>query len=101
MTIYPNQKVITIHKDECNSDFLQINNLNWQIACSYLTYTAFKLYLYLASNKNGYMFALSYEAINNAIPMSRKSYDKAIGELKVCGYLKHVEGNDWEFSDKV
>ena len=101
MLIYPNQKVITICKDECNSDFLQVNNLNWQIACSYLTYTAFKLYLYLAGNKNGYTFALSYEAVNELIPMNRKSYDKAVKELKDCGYLRQIKRNAWMFSDKV
>ena len=101
MTVYPNQKVITVVKDECNENFLQVNNTNWQIACSYLTYSAFKLYLYFASNKNGYTFALSYEAIAKSIPMSRKTYDNAIKELKLCGYLSQVDGNQWLFSDKA
>lgn len=101
MLIYPNQKVIKILKEECGSDFLQINNMNWQIACSYLTYTAFKLYLYLASNQNGYLLALSYEAVNELMPMNRKSYDKAVKELKDCGYLRQIKGSAWEFSDKA
>ena len=101
MIVYPNQKIITVSKEECKDDFLQVNNVNWQIASSYLTYSAFKLYLYFASNKDGYTFALSYEAINELVPMSRKSYDKAIGELKTYGYLQHVEGSVWRFCDKV
>ena len=101
MIVYPNQKVITIFKDECKEDFLQVGNLNWQIACLYLTYTAFKLYLYLASNKNGYTFALSYETVNELIPMNRKSYDKAIKELKDCGYLQQMKGSAWMFRDKI
>jgi hypothetical protein len=101
MVVYPNQKVITVLKDECKEDFLQVNNTNWQVACANLTYSAFKLYLYMAGNKNGYSFALSYETINGLIPMNRKTYDNAIRELKDCGYLRQVKGSVWNFSDKI
>ena len=101
MVVYPNQKVINVLKDECKDDFLQVNNANWQVACANLTYSAFKIYLHLASNKNGYSFALSYETINELIPMSRKTYDKAVKELKDCGYLRQVKGSDWSFSDRI
>ena len=101
MVTYPNQKLITVFKDKCEKDFLQIKNTNWQVACFYLTYSAFKIYLYMASNKDGYTFALSYEDINEAVPMNRKTYDKAIKELKDNGYLKQVKGNLWRFSDTV
>lgn len=101
MIVYPNQKIITVFKDECKDDFLQVNNENWQSACEILTYSAFKLYLYIISNKNGYSFALSYETVNELIPMSRKTYDKAIKELKDCGYLHQVKGNVWSFSDSI
>ena len=101
MTVYPNQKVITVLKEECKDDFLQVNNANWQVACANLTYSAFKIYLYFASNKNGYSFALSYETVNDVIPMNRKTYDKAIKELKDCGFLYNIKGNVWSFSDKI
>lgn len=101
MLAYPNQKVITITKDPCRNDFLQINNMNWQRACANLTYSAFKLYLYFSSNQNGYSFALSYEAVNALIPMSRKTYDNAVKELKNCGYLTKTEEGLWNFTDKV
>lgn len=101
MIIYPNQKIITVVKDECKDDFLQINNVNWQDACASLTYSAFKIYLYFASNKNEFTFALKYETVNDVIPMSRKTYDKAIKELKDCGYLCQAKGNMWIFYDKA
>lgn len=101
MAVYPNQKVITIRKEKCQEDFLQIKNMNWQKACNNLTYSAFKLYLYMARNQDGYSFALSYEAVNALIPMSRKTYDKAIKELKDNGWLIKVEGNSWIFKDKI
>ena len=101
MTVYPNQKVITIFKEDCKDDFLQVNNANWQMACFNLTYSAFKIYLYMVSNKDGYSFALSYETINSLIPMNRKTYDKAIKELKDYGYLHQIKGNNWGFNDSV
>ena len=99
MVTYPNQKVITVHKQECKKDFLQINNTAWQAACEVLTYSAFKLFLYMADNKDGYSFALSYEAVNDVLPMNRNTYDKAIKELRECGYLTQTSGNNWTFSD--
>lgn len=107
MITYPNQKIVTIFKTEIKKarnkedqeQFLQIGNNTWQAACSTLTYSAFKLYLYFTSNKNGYSFALSYEAVNEQLSMNRKTYDKAIKELKEYGYLRQVRGNNWVFND--
>lgn len=103
MTTYPNQKVITVNKDihDKDSQFLQVKNINWQTACQNLTYSAFKIYLYMASNKDGYRFALSYEAINELIPMNRKTYDKCIIELKECGFLVNKKGNEWTFYEAI
>lgn len=101
MVVYPNQKVITVFKDDCKENYLKVSNENWHIACANLTYSAFKIYLYIASNKNGYSFALSYETINELIPMNRKTYDKAVKELKDCGYLRQVKGSAWSFSDRI
>lgn len=101
MVTYPNQKVITVNKNECKSDFLQVNNESWHVACDTLSFSAFKLWLYMISNKDGYTFALSYEAINEAIPMSRNTYDNAIKDLRTAGYLTHVEGNQWNFNEII
>jgi Zn/Cd-binding protein ZinT len=98
MITYPNQKIITVCK-ETGEGFLQINIKNWQKASMQLTYSAFKIYLYMAGNKNGYKFALSYEDINTQIPMNRKTYEKAIAELKKYKYLQFVGGNAWMFYD--
>ena len=101
MITYPNQKVITVFKEKCSKDFLQINNGSWKAASNLLTYSAFKIYLYIASNRDTYTFALSYAAINEDIPMNRKTYDKAIKELIDCGYLyqSDAESNNWIFSE--
>lgn len=103
MVTYPNQKIITVRKSIKDKDdsFLQISNTNWEIACQTLTYSAFKLYLYMSSNKDNYRFALSYENVNSHIPMNRKTYDKAVSELKECGYLENTDGNEWTFYDAI
>lgn len=101
MITYPNQKIITVNKTKCENDFIQVDNKAWQYACTTLSYSAFKIWLYMASNKNHYTFALSYEAINNIIPMSRNTYDNAIKDLKISGYLVQIYGNRWEFNDNL
>lgn len=93
MITYPNQRVVTVFKPDCSKDFLQINNQEWQAAASTLkTYSAFKLYLYFASNINGYSVALSPIAIEEAIGISENTYRAAFKELVECGYLTQVEG---------
>lgn len=93
MIIYPNQRVVTVFKPDCSKDFLQINNQEWQAAASTLkTYSAFKLYLYFASNMNGYSVALSPITIEEAIGISENTYRAAFKELVECGYLTQVEG---------
>lgn len=103
MVTYPNQKIITVFKEKCEKDFLQIKNNNWKSASNILTYSAFKIYLYMASNKDEYTFALSYAAINEEIPMSRNTYDGAIKELIKNGYLScsSEKKNCWAFHEAL
>lgn len=92
MITYPNQRTVTIYKEKCEKDFLQINNSEWQAACSTIqNYGTFKLYLYLASNKAGYMLALSPVAVEEAIGISESTYRRAFKELEALGYLVKVE----------
>ena len=101
MITYPNQKVITVNKAECKNNFLQLNRNAWQAAANTLSFSAFKIYLYMANNKNGYTFALSYAALNEEIPMKRDTYDNAIKDLKKAGYLEQEKGNQWNFYETV
>lgn len=59
----PNQRIITIHRERVASDFLGIKNDNWQAAARDLGAHALMLYLYFASNANGFTLALSPAAI--------------------------------------
>ena len=104
MITYPNQRVVTILKDKCDKDFLQINNGDWQEASQIIkTYSAFKLYLYFASNKDGYSIALSAVAVQEAIGISENTYRAAFKELVELGYLTQVPGrkNNYTFHSSI
>ena len=98
METYANQKVIRINKDKCTSDFLQIDNSEWHEAVKTLSASAFILYLYLASNNDGFRLALSQRAVQNAPGLSKASYHRAFEELWSAGYLTLEEGNCYSFS---
>lgn len=98
MTTYANQKVIHIEKAECTKDFLQVSNNDWMEAARTLNGNAFKIYLYLASNKDGYNLALSPKAIENALDVPKKSYSRAIEELEENGYITYKKGNVYVFT---
>ena len=98
MTTYNNQKIIYIEKDSYQDNFLQIGIAEWQAAYKSLTPSAFALYLYLASNNNGYSLALSRRAVEDAIGLSKNTYHRAIDELVEKNYLVHQFGNEYIFS---
>ena len=93
----PNQNVVTIHREAAKSDFLGIKNENWQEAARDLGAHALMLYLYLASNKNDYVLALSPAAIKKAIGMARSTYYDQLDKLIKKGYLVQTSGNGYEF----
>lgn len=88
MYTVPNQNVITIHRSSLNNNFLSISNQNWQ---SFIReekdYTALALYLYFASNANGFCLAISPQAVENAIGMPRSTYYKVFNRLVEKGYV--------------
>lgn len=94
---YPNQRVITINRESAKSDFLGIKNENWQAAARDLGAHALMLYLYLASNANGYNLALSPAAISQAIGMPRSTYHDQFAKLINRGYLVQKNGNGYDF----
>lgn len=98
MITYANQKVIEIEKAECTKEFLQVCNDDWMYAARTLNGNAFKIYLYLASNQNGYKLALSPKAIETALDVPKKSYTRAVSELEDSGYITFKTGNIYTFT---
>ena len=94
---FPNQRVITINRESAKSDFLGIKNENWQAAARDLGAHALMLYMYLASNANGYNLALSPAAISQAIGMPRSTYHDQFAKLINRGYLVQKNGNGYDF----
>lgn len=94
----PNQNTIVIHREMPKSDFLQIKNENWQNMIKEThDYFAFVLYLYFASNANGYVLALSPKAIENATGLARSTYYKKLQLLIDKGYVEVRGKNELHF----
>ena len=93
----PNQRVVTIYREPVKSDFLGIKNENWQYAARDLGAHSLMLYLYFASNANGYALALSPAAIRQAIGMARSTYQDQLLKLIDKGYLIPTGANSFDF----
>lgn len=90
--------MISIHRERAASDFLGIKNSHWQAAARDLGAHAVVLYLYLASNADGYRLALSPAAIREAIGMPASTYRDQFVKLVDKGYLvQKGKGNLYDF----
>ena len=93
----PNQKTIKIHRAPLSNSFLGINNDNWKHAARVLGAQAFLLYIYLASNKDDYKYALSPAAVQQEIGMPRSTYYDQLRKLESLGFLVPDKGNMLHF----
>lgn len=94
---YPNQRLVRVHRERAASDFLGIKNENWMAASRDLGAHALQLYLYLASNADNYLEALSPVAVRQAIGMARSTFHDQFHRLEDKGYLVHSHGNTYDF----
>lgn len=94
---FPNQRVITVHREAVKSDFLGIKNENWQSASRDLGAHALRLYLYLAANADNYEFALSPADIRQRIGMPTSTYRDQFSILVDKGYLVQSGSNKYDF----
>ncbi|MBO4734345.1 MAG: hypothetical protein J5662_07710, partial [Clostridia bacterium] len=76
---------------------LGIKNENWQSASRDLGAHALRLYLYLASNADGYTFALSPADIRQTIGMPNSTYRDQFLVLVDKGYLVQSGSNKYDF----
>lgn len=83
----PNQKIIKIHREKLGNNFLGINITSFANAYRDLTPSATILYLYLASNKEGFDLAFSPQAVKNEIEMPNTTCREKTDELIEKGYL--------------
>lgn len=84
--LYPNQQSIYISKKEDSELYAQMDMAALQRAMVELDGAAFKLWLYLARNKNRYQFALSPKAMEEW-GIRKDSYYRGKKALEEKGYL--------------
>lgn len=97
----PNQRNITINRKDALSSGRQYLAIN----CDTLAEASrnisgevpFKLYLYLASNKNGYEFSFSPQHFSNIYGCSIDASRKAFVKLMESNYIINKGNNSFEF----
>ena len=97
----PNQLTVKIQKPQYKEKFLQIGIDEWIHAANIFPPATFKLYLYLAGNKDNFSLELSQQAVQNTIGIKKTAYHDGLNELKEAGYLKPLKGNIWSFSPRI
>lgn len=88
----PNQNIYTIISPKVVPPFVQIPLSDIEEASKQLSGTAFKLYIYFASNKNGYALEFWPVNIEKRTGVARASIYRALDELRTKGY---VVGNNF------
>lgn len=91
----PNQKIIRVVKNTSDEkgEFVIYNRKDQERAAILLDAGAFKLWCYMARNKNDFTFALSQVDCEEHFGMKVKQYRAAVNELIKVGYLKRIERN--------
>lgn len=92
-TTFPNTKRVKIVKEIGEGNYTQIDNVELFIAMQVLSYSAFKLWLYLASNKPNYKFWLFPSHVEKFTGLPRASYYRALTELKDNGFIYQMSEN--------
>ena len=85
----PNQRIIYIQRisADVRKDFFKLGHQQLNQAVGDLSGNAFKLYIYLADNKDNYKLELSSKHFIEWSGTSNSTYDRAFKELKEKGYL--------------
>lgn len=96
MRTNPNQKVVTVDKEICDTEHLyaKINLAAMEKAAQDLDAGPFKLWIYFAKNQNNYTFALSNKDAKETFGMGIKQYNTAVEKLVEKGYLVAEEGSN-------
>ena len=97
----PNQKTITVEKEKCDKEnhYTMINLLALESAAADLKAGAFKLWVYIAKNQNGFTFGLSNKAVAEYFGIKKDQYDNAVKELIEKGYLIEIKNNEYVFKE--
>ena len=103
MAHYANQKTIIIHRSNPigeKKQYLAIDCQALSTAARTLTPSGLKLFLYLASNQDGYQKDYSPKDFSNIYGVSVDAARKARLDLQVNGYLVENENGKLEFYEQ-
>lgn len=104
MATYANQKTFTINRitpaPGSGKQYISIHTQTLAAAARNLSPVGFKLYLYLASNQNGYEKDYSPRDFANIYGVSIDAARKAPQNLMDCGYLILTHGNKYAFFEE-
>ena len=96
----PNQKVITINKEQCDGKHLyaaiNLDAMHW--AAQNLDGNPFKLWIYFAKNQKDYHFALSSNDVKEFFGLKKDAYNRAIQVLQEKGYLVAENNNSNKYN---
>lgn len=105
MNLFPNQKKVIVNKAEANASNLYcILNLSCMYeAMRELKYNEFKIFMYLASNQDGFETGLSSVDIANKTGANQRKIQESINTLIEKGYLTLREGTTktYDFNEKI
>lgn len=98
---YANQRNFTVNREiptkNTREAYLTIYCRNLIAAARDLNGNAFKLYCYIASNRNGYSFDFSPQDFINQYGVSINSARSSVQELITKGYLVETKHNFYQF----
>ena len=97
--VYPNQKIVTIHKTPVDAQniYLRIKKEAMQNASRNLSGEEFRAFMYLASNQDNYEMALSTEDMAAKMGGSIRGMQSAVRKLIKKGYLVQQHKNHYDF----
>lgn len=102
---YPNQKRITITKEPIGKSdyYLRVRKDALRQAAQTLQAGSFKLYIYLADNKEGFALNLSQIAVERDFGIKKNQFYKAVEDLIRAGYLYQPDPsvNNWVFRERI
>ena len=106
MAQYANQKQITIQRENVSESkankrpYLIAYQDNLQRAMTDLTPAAFKVYVALLFNADGYRLDFSPEHIKDLTGLCKDTIRKAMTLLELRGYIKEIDFFKYIFSEK-
>lgn len=99
---------VKVNKAKLNNNFTGINTVCLGQAAGELKFCGLKLYLYLAGNKDGYMWTINPSVYATWLGMDynssgrtvRKAINDGVADLIENGYLKEIGEDKYEFLEQ-